>query len=210
MLTISTGAFTKLTNNLNSPLKLCGSAYKNVSTINSITKYFGKFECEQNLKLFRSYYLRRSTKKLPQELYCGIDSEANKIAEAIGRHRNRNVPLIEVYPGPGVITKYLVNGNDGRLLLFDSNNNFLDASQVFFQTPNSNWKFIIIFGVCLVFDDAAKRRKPKLSWSTIVGFLALWHQPELHTTICNKQMGRWYHCSSNHHIYVVCIHQRYL
>lgn len=95
----------------------------------SRSKYFEELKCEENLKQFPDNVLRTTMEKNPN-LYVAIDSEAVKIADAIKSKRKENVPLVEVHPGPGILTKYLKNLNAKPLLLYEDNAYFVDILKV--------------------------------------------------------------------------------
>lgn len=90
-----------------------------------VRDYFDEVKCKENLRLFPREILRRSRRKNPEELYAAVDSEAIRIADAIESKRNRNVPLLEVNPGPGVLTKYIHNSEAETRLLLENRPDFI-------------------------------------------------------------------------------------
>lgn len=95
-----------------------------------LTNYYSKFQCEQNLRLFPDDLLRITYRSVPKNQYIAVDSEAIKIADAIKSKQIPNVPLLEVYPGPGILTKYLAKLNVQTLFLYENQSYFLAALKV--------------------------------------------------------------------------------
>lgn len=130
MLTIRCGACTKFSNFHKNASRIVrfSSNVRHVSTL--VAKYFEESGCSQNLQLFSATFLRPTYAKEPKKPYIAIDGEAIRIADAIKSKRKSDVPLIEVLPGPGILTKYLEGSQTGPLLLYENNLNFVPILKV--------------------------------------------------------------------------------
>lgn len=96
-----------------------------------LVKYFAEMDCAQNLELFPGDSLRRNPTDDPEHRqYVAVDSEAIKIADAIESRRKANVPLLELRPGPGILTKQLAKLKTESLLLFEGDSDFASLLKV--------------------------------------------------------------------------------
>lgn len=130
MLTIRCGACTKFSNFHKNASRIVRLA-SNVKHVSSqVVKYFEESGCSQNLQLFPTQLLRLTIGKDSQKPYIAIDSEAIRIADAIKSKRKSDVPLIEVLPGPGILTKYLAGSQTGTLLLYEDDPEFVSILKV--------------------------------------------------------------------------------
>lgn len=147
MLSVRFGVCTKFSSIYKKSSRICyfSSSEWNVSP--NVSNYFSEFQCTENLRLFPADLLRPSTAKEPPKPYLAIDSEAIKIADAINSRRKPNVPLLEVHPGPGILTKYLEKLDANTpLLLYEDHPDFVSTLKVchaiaYLISKRSSYKF---------------------------------------------------------------------
>lgn len=84
-----------------------------------------------NLNLFPSN-LKRVTRKKIQQIYVANEQAAEEIAKLIGQFHRKNVPFVELSPGPCILSKALLNQLDmKRLVLIQKGDEFADIQQVY-------------------------------------------------------------------------------
>lgn len=113
-------------------LKSCHIRFmcKNVKGSKKILNYFTKNDQESALKLFPTC-LKRITSKKNQILYIADQNAANAIADKIAHYRIKDVPFIEVNPGPYILTHELVcKMNLKEICLIQKKEDFLYSQEV--------------------------------------------------------------------------------
>lgn len=96
-----------------------------------IRDYFEKSGQITNLDLFPTD-LKRVTHKKFQQIYVANKQAGQEIANTISRFYAKNVPFVELSPGPCILSKALLNQLDmQKLLLIQTDGEFLDIQQVF-------------------------------------------------------------------------------
>lgn len=113
------------------------SSAKNGQT--TLSEYLEETGCKPNLKRLPAKLKRSIVKSDDTKLYIGSDTEASRIADAIKCKRKENVPLMEMRPGPGILTNYLIKLKAEPLLLYENDPNYVSDLRVgsAFMCPNS-------------------------------------------------------------------------
>lgn len=89
-----------------------------------LSDYFWQNGSHAKLQSLPNFLLRHSPAKRPEHLYVAVDSDAERIANVIKTKRNDNVPLIEMQPGPGILTEYLQSIDERTLVLCEDDVDF--------------------------------------------------------------------------------------
>lgn len=96
----------------------------------TVSNYLKESVGRQNLERLPAKLKRPVVQKENTKLYIASDSEASRIADAIKSKRKQNVPLLEVRPGPGILTNYLTKLNADPLLLYENDPEFVSDLRV--------------------------------------------------------------------------------
>lgn len=91
----------------------------------TISNYLEKSIGKQNLERLPAKLKHPIVQGSDTKLYIASDAEASRIADAIKSKRKQNVPLLEVLPGPGILTNYLTKLNAEPLLLYENDPAFV-------------------------------------------------------------------------------------
>lgn len=95
-----------------------------------ILDHFKKSGQQKSLDLFPANLKRVTTKS--QQIYVANEQAAQKIANLISRFYKKNVPFIELSPGPCILSKALLNELDMKTLVFmQRDEEFTDIQKVF-------------------------------------------------------------------------------
>lgn len=97
------------------------------------TKPFKKYSTylvENELSAFPLSELRKQCRTPPHTLRVGTELVSDKILAHLSNHRNRNVPLFEINPGPGFLSTKLLEAGEDKLKLFDESEEFNDTLRV--------------------------------------------------------------------------------
>lgn len=96
-----------------------------------LKSYFVSPEQKLLLDLFPDK-LKRKKQKGPEHLYLSDPATASTVAKHILTDYNGNIPIVEVNPGPGLLTKVLIKRNIVKdLRLFEVHREFLPALEVY-------------------------------------------------------------------------------
>lgn len=100
-----------------------------------ILKHFIASGDEEVVRSFPLKLTGRQHSKAPLDLYIASKNTARNIVEHLKPYLKMDVPLVEVNPGLGVLTKELLKANTGKLIVFEPNVDFTKSIEVEF------WKF---------------------------------------------------------------------
>lgn len=110
--------------------QLCGKP-KTKRGSRKILDYFKTSGQITNLNLFPTD-LRRVTRKKHQQIYVANEQAGQEIAHSISRFYEKNVPFVELSPGPCILSKALLNQFDIQtLVLIERDGEFANTQQVF-------------------------------------------------------------------------------
>lgn len=97
-----------------------------------------------NLELFPAD-LKRVSRKKDQQIYVANEHTAHQIANLIKRFHRKNVPFVELSPGPCILSKALLDQLDMEtLVLIQTNNEFATIQQVFNSNTSDSIEFFTI------------------------------------------------------------------
>jgi dimethyladenosine transferase 2, mitochondrial len=115
-----------------------------------ILKYFSAPERLAALK-YPDTIMKRSKKKKIEHLYVGDEETAQKIANILTDNLPRDLQLIEVNPGVGMLTKHLAQ-TENKLFLYENNDSLHNQlKKVYEKDPKitlKNENFIQLWKLC--------------------------------------------------------------
>lgn len=91
-----------------------------LSRSKELFKYLESQKGNYDIESLASPYLLKIHKIVPESLYLVSSSTANSIVNLIGDKLKGNIPVVEVNPGFGILTKELLNYGITDLCLFES------------------------------------------------------------------------------------------
>uniref|UniRef100_A0A0A9W2A9 Dimethyladenosine transferase 2, mitochondrial n=1 Tax=Lygus hesperus TaxID=30085 RepID=A0A0A9W2A9_LYGHE len=97
---------------------------RKASVTQQIVDYF------QTSELFMTHYssinptLLKKRSAVPSGVYCMSESAAETVFSSIKGHLNPDTPIIELYPGLGILTSHLLTLNPKRILAYESDSYF--------------------------------------------------------------------------------------
>lgn len=125
---------------------------ESIRSSKKILNHFKVKNQESILDLFPNELKSSICKAEPKSVYVADEDAAKTIANAISKHHNKSVPFLECNPGPGILTKSLINHLDlDALRLIESNSNFnaIQTVRLFFWKlrPLSKFNESFIFSI---------------------------------------------------------------
>lgn len=106
-----------------------------------IHEHFEKSGQITNLELFPTDS-KRVTRKQNQQIHVANEQTAQQIANLISRFHKKDVPFVELSPGPCILSKALLGQLDMEtLVLIQMDKEFAPIQQVFLSAVNLNLSF---------------------------------------------------------------------
>lgn len=101
-----------------------------------ILDHFEKSGQITNLNLFPAD-AKRITRKKNQQIHVANEQTAQQIANSVSRFYKKNVPFVELSPGPCILSKALLNQLDmEKLVLIQIEEQFAEIQKVFVSIFN--------------------------------------------------------------------------